>query len=376
VTPIAPTTIGCGATRRDAPGGLFVRRYALLGVAASAMAELACLVYMHMTPGRPNRMLLDGCMAVGIALNLAVAFAVRSVVGSRWERAFFLAWSAATLVLIAVSSLLDGGAGSPLAWLIILPVVYASIDYSVVQTAAIGVAALGAAVGLMALSNDWGAQEWYRVIFVATFDLMAVAAVRNRRSFEVAEARLMLAVTIDGLTGCLNNSAFHERLRVETARSQRSSRAFSVLMSDADGFKAINDVHGHAAGDEALRAIGQALLGSTRAGEAVGRIGGDEFAVLLPDTSSEEAAVVARRIHAMLHRTAQWPAVILSIGVATWMGGGDRAADTLRRADAAMYEAKRLGGDRIVVWQATPDGGSTRRVDAQPLAAAASPSAR
>jgi hypothetical protein len=178
------TTIGAHRPGLDMPGRLYIQRYALLGAVASGMATTAALVYLVATPARPNRHLLDVCLTTAILLSVLVALFVGRVAGTGWERFFFYAWSAATLLLICVSAQLDGGAGSPLSWLLILPVVYASINYPVTQTTLVALAALAGALGLMLTGNAWGAEEWFRVLFVVTFDVMAIASAVNRRSYE------------------------------------------------------------------------------------------------------------------------------------------------------------------------------------------------
>ena len=356
---IGPTTGGGDGSAPDAPGRLYVQRYALLGAASAASATAAALVYVVATPSQPNRSFLDVCLTVAVLLSILVAVLAGRVAGTRWERSFFYTSSATLLILVFVSALLDGGATSPLSSLLILPVVYASINYPVAQTAAVAVAALAGVIGLMVAGNEWSAVEWFRVLFVVTFDLMAVASAVNRRSYEIAERRLTVRATHDGLTGCLSNAAFHDGLHAEEARSRRTQRPFAVAMSDCDGFKAINDTLGHDVGDQTLQAIAKALQSAVRTIDAVGRMGGDEFAILLPETASAEAVAIGQRLRAALHGVPSTVPLALSFGVASWLGGDDTAEATLRRADAAMYEAKRRGGDRLVAWQ--PQGMQARR---------------
>ena len=153
--------------------------------------------------------------------------------------------------------------------------------------------------------------------------------------------------THDGLTGCLTNVAFYDRLHAEEARSQRTCRPFSLIMADADGFKRLNDTQGHLVGDRTLQVFARAIMSQTRATDAVGRLGGDEFAVLLPETPADEAKRVAERIRAAVER--EQPPTTLSLGVATWSAGDESAIAVARRADRAMYGAKRRGGDRIAL---------------------------
>lgn len=314
------------------------------------MTTVAALAYVLATPDGQNRRVLDFCLIAAILLATAIPVLFRMVVDTRWEAPFFYCWSAASAVLIFAATEADGGPESPLSWLLVLPVVYASISYPAVPTAAVALGALLGAFGVMLIGSDWDGQEWFRVLFVLTFDVMAVASALNRRSYEVAEGRLTLAVTRDGLTNCLNNAAFQDRLHAEAARAGRTRRPFSLVMSDGDHFKRINDTYGHHVGDETLRAFADALLSEARASDAVARIGGDEFAILLPETSPAQAVAFGNRLLTTLHRRTLSVPATLSLGIATWVDGEDSASATLRRADEAMYEAKHLGGDRLVVW--------------------------
>jgi len=156
----------------------------------------------------------------------------------------------------------------------------------------------------------------------------------------------------DGLTELLNRRAMDDLLRDEARRAIRANQPFSVLMVDADYFKAINDRFGHAAGDEALRHLAQILSGLMRDSDRVGRFGGEEFIVLLPNTSSSEALSAAERLRdALLRRPWVWQGeslrLTVSTGVAAWRGPNDEVDLLLKRADTAMYRAKSLGRDRF-----------------------------
>ena len=159
-------------------------------------------------------------------------------------------------------------------------------------------------------------------------------------------------VTTDGLTGLANRRAFEEAIAREFSRSSRYARPMSLLMIDVDHFKRVNDVHGHLAGDAALRQVGATLRGSIRRDDLAGRLGGEEFAVLLPEIDLPDAVRVAEKLRAIVRdrRVVFEGAVIpltISVGVAT-RGPGDRQpADLVRRADEALYAAKRAGRDRV-----------------------------
>ncbi len=173
---------------------------------------------------------------------------------------------------------------------------------------------------------------------------------------EVHEA-LRQSVSCDHLTGVANRRAFFEAAETELQRWQRSPQPLSLVIVDADHFKTINDRHGHAAGDAVLRHLAAGLSASFRAMDLVARIGGEEFAVLLPDAGLDGAAAVAARL--CKHIAAQTVEVdgkpiryTVSVGVATMAADTGTLAELMKRADAAMYQAKALGRNRVECWHA------------------------
>jgi diguanylate cyclase (GGDEF)-like protein/PAS domain S-box-containing protein len=186
--------------------------------------------------------------------------------------------------------------------------------------------------------------------------LHRVVPVRNRAGAVVAgmvvaqditdrktrEHRLKQWASRDGLTGVWNRDRLLEELdRFLAERRRRDDRSGSLLYVDLDGFKAVNDLEGHAAGDEVLRAVAQAIEGRVRYSDTVARIGGDEFAVLLPGTTAVQAQRVAEKIEAAV--AAVWTNARggASVGVIELSRGAGSAADALAQADRAMYEVKR-----------------------------------
>ena len=154
--------------------------------------------------------------------------------------------------------------------------------------------------------------------------------------------------TTDALTGLRNRRALNHSLQLELAIVERRSTPLSLLMLDVDHFKRINDTHGHEAGDKVLRAIAQLLSGCARVIDIVARVGGEEFAVILPNTDAQGALVIAERMRTAV-AAADWlghPTTI-SIGAATLQGEED-AARLYARADAALYAAKSAGRNQVV----------------------------
>jgi diguanylate cyclase (GGDEF)-like protein/PAS domain S-box-containing protein len=163
-------------------------------------------------------------------------------------------------------------------------------------------------------------------------------------------------VITDQLTGVYNRRMLEMRLAEEVSRCQRYGRILSVLMLDLDRFKPINDTLGHRQGDRVLEGVGRLLRMMTREADAVCRYGGDEFAILLPETEADDAVRKAEALAAAIREMefarvdGRSPGVRVSasIGVAAYEGPSDRPEDILRRADEAMYEAKRRGRDCVV----------------------------
>jgi diguanylate cyclase (GGDEF)-like protein/PAS domain S-box-containing protein len=163
-----------------------------------------------------------------------------------------------------------------------------------------------------------------------------------------AAQQLLHFATHDTLTGLGNRRVLTERLSRSLARAERTGEAVAVLFIDLDGFKHVNDVYGHLAGDEVLRDVAARLKGVARASDFVARLGGDEFVILLEtDMKTDTASIVVERVFAALatpFRFSEGEATIgASIGVAMHPPLSNLAADLIRRADAAMYAAKSAG---------------------------------
>jgi putative two-component system response regulator len=176
-------------------------------------------------------------------------------------------------------------------------------------------------------------------LVAAVADLAAASLAQERRlALTYAEARR------DGLTGLPNRRAFDEHLA-----SLPDEGDISVVLLDVDGFKAVNDSHGHAAGDEVLSSLARVLLRVVRASEHVFRIGGDEFALVVNDESAAAARAAERALRSVRRQRRGHPLPSLSAGVATAPAATATPKDLLARADAALYAAKKAGADRVVV---------------------------
>ncbi len=192
--------------------------------------------------------------------------------------------------------------------------------------------------------------------FLAHLGIIAAVCLENA----VNRARLLRTGLTDFLTGWHNRRALHTRMKEELARAQRHNASVACLMIDVDHFKQLNDTHGHLAGDEMLRELARRIDSHTRTSDTAARFGGDEFALLLPETARAEAKMLAERI---LHAVTGTPVRLgadkserlsLSIGVAALKlereeRDLDAAADRLLAlADRALYRAKSGGRGRVV----------------------------
>jgi diguanylate cyclase (GGDEF)-like protein len=167
-------------------------------------------------------------------------------------------------------------------------------------------------------------------------------------------ARLLSQATGDPLTGFLNHRAFQDRIEGEVGRAQRYGRPLTLVLLDLDYFKSINDAYGHQEGDAVLLQAARLLESGARAGDVLGRIGGDEFALLLPETSQQEALPIAKRWAAQFRAGPVGAAdhLTMSAGVCD-LTHANGSRELLRLADGALYWAKSQGRDTVVAY--TPD---------------------
>jgi diguanylate cyclase (GGDEF)-like protein len=186
---------------------------------------------------------------------------------------------------------------------------------------------------------------------------LVVALEQNERQLTEANQRLEALSQHDPLTELYNRRYLFDRVSAELARVRRG-HPLAVVMLDLDGFKKVNDSMGHMQGDALLRDIGASLVTTTRVTDIVGRYGGDEFLLVLPDTDSTQANIVAERVVAAMRatgdRTGAGRSVTASLGLAS-ATPSDTVATLLRRADANAYQAKQAGGDRFVAESQGPE---------------------
>ena len=211
--------------------------------------------------------------------------------------------------------------------------------------------AQGDMIGVMQLAarelNNLEAEERQLASSVAESVSLSLASLRSRESLRQQAIR-------DPLTGLYNRRYLMETLGHEISRSRRHKLQLSVMMMDVDHFKQFNDQYGHDSGDFVLRELGRSVKDSVRNEDSPCRFGGEEFVVLLPETSSEQATHVAERICRLMrnqpfnHRGISLGVVTVSIGIASFPENAQEIDQLLKAADEALYKAKQTGRDRVV----------------------------
>jgi two-component system cell cycle response regulator len=195
---------------------------------------------------------------------------------------------------------------------------------------------------------EWGGGFDARI---PTSTVHALSQASIHTALALRNARLLGEIerlaTRDSLTGLANRRLFEESLQREAARSQRLGSPLSLLVLDVDHFKQVNDSYGHQTGDAVLREVADALVANTKNFDVAARYGGDEFVVLLPGCSRQDAIGVAQRVRGEIARQVGEAPVTVSGGIATMPDNASDAERLIAAADGALYDAKRNGRDRV-----------------------------
>ncbi len=205
----------------------------------------------------------------------------------------------------------------------------------------------GNLIGILALSKkqSGGSYSTDDMDLLVTVVSEAGVVMENAQLYGKAKER----AHTDELTGLFNHRYFHERLNEEISRCSRFGDIFSLLFLDMDLFKAYNDIYGHLAGDDMLKQIGQYIKSSIRGIDMAFRYGGDEFTVILPQASLDDACKVAERIRKRIEveLDSKGAPLTCSIGIASWPTDGVMREEIIQAADASLYYAKQMGRNRI-----------------------------
>jgi diguanylate cyclase (GGDEF)-like protein len=301
------------------------------GVWSSIFACLYMSVYVAWTWDQPHRGAM--LLVTGGALVMTLAISVMPL--ERWIRGrarepFFFGWSASLVALIAAGASLDGGAASPLTVLLFLPLAYSALSYPLASMLAVGAVDVLAYVGLAAFAG--GVSPEYAFLFAGGLVNATWICAWQARNHGEHREELARVSRSDALTGALNRRGFEERFEAEIARAKRDGNSLALIVLDLDDFKGVNDAEGHAAGDRVLRRVVEVLAEQTRATDTVGRLGGDEFGILVV---GGDPRVVSGRIHTALAEVA--PA---TAGMAVFPVDGTDQGELHHVADTDLYVRK------------------------------------
>jgi diguanylate cyclase (GGDEF)-like protein len=304
----------------------------------------------------------EGGYVVIAAFQVLVAAALLTLPMGRvdaWQP-WFVAVSGILVVTAAVYMNGERFGGPPLfnEFFYVWPALYAGYFFrATALKSAVALTGIAHAGVLAAIGLDVGHAVTRWLITFSVVAGVALAAHALRRHVDKLVWRLREAMRTDLLTSVLNRRGFEEAFGVELQRLGRTGSPLSVVIGDVDAFKALNDRFGHAAGDAALKAVAGALRGGCRAVDVVARIGGEEFAILMPATRVKDAVATADRLRAAVSANTDPDGVPLTIsfGVVTCTDPADADPDRLlRHADAALYAAKASGRDRSVAHADAP----------------------
>ena len=326
-------------------GGFFWKNGLLFGLAGVGLVTSASLlaIGIRQRSGRPVPLRLFGIPAAVAASATAVAI---SPFGNEAMQGMIIPAFVGVLVAISAVSLWpkDRAFTPPeLAFFSIL--------------ALFALAQAGLAIAALRITGPEQGKDLYRailgVIVPTIYTGTGVAAVLVVAG-DLAQ-QLRRQIRHDPLTDVFNRRGLDEAATRAIAQARRHGRPLALVVCDLDGFKMLNDSHGHIAGDQALRGFAQLLNNAVRRGDVVGRMGGDEFGLLLLDTDASAAAEVMERVRAEVgHLTLpRFPEAWLraSFGVSELAPADAQLEDLVARADAALYAAKKDGKDRISIWR-------------------------
>jgi diguanylate cyclase (GGDEF)-like protein len=322
-----------GVTRDD--GYLRFRRNSVRLASASSLFAVAMISgYAGLTWGdRPNRGGLLLLAAIVIVTVVAVeALRAERLVDTRWCDLFFGVWSTLYVLMIVTLAALDGGIGSPLAMTFFPVLVFAGLCYPLALAAYIGAGCMAGYVALGVFTPEAGIDD---SLYVAgCLALTAIMCSWQAWSLERQRRELQEMSRTDYLTGALNRRGFADHAERVLERARHSGEPVALVLLDLDGFKAVNDRHGHAAGDDLLRWVVERVRAGSRPDDAVGRLGGDEFALLLPTLGATEAREIAERLRGTLAER-----VDVSLGVSEYTSRTDTDG-LLADADGELYRDK------------------------------------
>lgn len=317
----------------------------VLATLFAAGASLAALTVVLPHPAHTNEL--------GLLLIVADAYLVAATLYTQaaklptWTLPPTLAWG--TLLITGVAYF-SGESPSPLVFFYLWVFLYASYFFTPRQ-AALQIVCVGVVYGalLAARPPSGGIPAWW-LVGMGTLLVGAMVIMVMRARVELLIARLYDAARTDPLTKLSNRRGFRELLDLELERARRGGTAMGLLIGDLDDFKDVNDRSGHQVGDLALQRVARVLSEGKRQIDAAARVGGEEFALIVPDTDSDGAFALAERLRCALREefAGDPTPLTISFGVTVYPEQGETAASLLHAADQALYSAKQSGRNRTV----------------------------
>lgn len=297
---------------------------------------------------------------VGVYCVIGLAYATAALafrLGPRFPRVVLPASLAMGTVLITLGTYFTGQTTSVYAmfyiWTGLTAFYFLGFRQALAQVALVAVAY---AVLLAVQGAPSGGERWLITTGTVLVTGVLVGSMKTRVERLLDELRnsvseLARVARTDPLTGLINRRGFSELIERELERTRRTGESFSLLVCDLDHFKRINDNFGHAAGDDALVGAAESICQAVRAMDAVARTGGEEFAVVLPETDAEAAYLIAERVRTGVQEgfALQGLALTVSTGIASAPSAGQDSDSLLSAADEALYRAKGLGRNRSVI---------------------------
>ena len=352
---------------------MFRHRMQFLATLAMLLLPLFALAYMRLLPATRSEVLITIFFTFGISLSMRL---LSHRVVALWQARFvaLLGYGLYAVTAGVVVALIDQNQFDNQYAIyythnyIMLSVLL--LPFTLVETFIVGVILMAS----LAWSAWWAAppgmgyfySSHLLVLGMTTLLVLCIAhfqSMLRRNAFDAAfdlacsAAQLSALSTTDVVTGGFNRLQLEQTLDFELARAARFERPLSLIMFDLDNFKAVNDLGGHAAGDEVLREVWHGAMQAIREIDTVARYGGDEFLIVLPETAAEAAYAIAERLQEevqgrlgrLFGPSTPEGNVTLSIGVVTYQDSQPvRSSDLIAQADARLYEAKRNGKNRIV----------------------------
>jgi diguanylate cyclase (GGDEF)-like protein len=320
------------------------------GVLLTELAAASVVGYVLLTssPGSNHPLIL---LLAGLAMLLCpvlLLLPLDAMMRDHRGPTLFYSWSLATTVLVIVGTTLDGGASSPLDALLFLTLGFLAGAYSPHGVVAMGSLMSASYLLFVELPSPSTSGMFFLAVMLCFTMICAMNSANSWAAYDrqvsLVKAQEALAAT-DPLTGIPNRRAFLDRVSAAVDDAAWGHPTV-VCLVDLDGFKAVNDAGGHAAGDAALQAIAAALGCAVRETDTVARLGGDEFAVLADVSITFSGEMLAERLREAVARVGGSTGVTASVGVAE-VQPGDDVQDLMHRADAAMYRSKTAGGNRV-----------------------------